>query len=324
VMNSPGGKRVPLPGCRSLFVMSVLFLSSTAYGFAGYTSLSFSGGLYGYSETWRDPLDVGESYCEYVDFGWYYCEGYEFWYVSVDARLYAPTGALAGGGYSIDPQWAKTHFSLGGQLIPGPWTAVGDHHVDVVYQYEYCLPYQGCDSGWQQTTESLGQSAAQIQTPVICTYQQIDQAAISAVMQWPVQEPWERGVMLFCAGSGVSLAYYGDSFGQFYNGTGQTNDPCAVAWALSVPSNLTGLAHAHPWFDNLQEYRGGDNCHKDTAFHTVSEIMHLNTVTNLGPSDGDKALSRSQNVPIYTRSPMGDEVRRYFQWATPNPEGVYP
>src|SRR5690606_20964917 len=135
-------------------------LASQALAFSGFTALNYSGSLNGYSETWRDPLDTGEYYCEYVDFGWYYCEGYDFSNVSVDARLYNPAGSVDGYGYAIDP-WAATTYFSSGNVVPGTWTAVGDHSVDVWYFYEYCLPYQGCGSTYQIINESLGQTADQ-------------------------------------------------------------------------------------------------------------------------------------------------------------------
>lgn len=151
--------------CAIVLVLS-LFAASGAWGFGGTTSLTYSSGLYGYSETWVDPLDVGERECEYVDFGWYYCQGYNIAQVVVEARLYTPYGSADAYGYAINGSWAKTYFAASSQ-IAGTWTAVGDHSVDVWYFYEYCLPYQGCGSTYEFRNEHLGQTGAQEYVPAL-------------------------------------------------------------------------------------------------------------------------------------------------------------
>lgn len=72
---------------RPLFAVSYLvacFATSKAQAFATYTSLHYSGVLSGYSQTWKDPFDVGGGYCYYPfpDVGsgdlYYQCQGYDF------------------------------------------------------------------------------------------------------------------------------------------------------------------------------------------------------------------------------------------------------
>lgn len=159
----------------------------------------------------------------------------------------------------------------------------------------------------------------------VCSIGSTDAAAIAARSYWPQEEPWERGVLMFCGGDdSVTFDHFGDSFGTFYEGAGYTNDPCKVSFPSVVPG-VKGITHSHPWFDSLTEYRQGVNCHEDDESYTSTELYQYNTLQNIEFSEDDKALSTFWSVPTYLRTPDGDKVRRYWPpGGTPHTQTIHP
>ena len=144
--------------------------------------------------------------------------------------------------------------------------------------------------------------------PASCDVAFTDQSGVSAVLQWPVREPYERGVTMFCAGPNViTYGYYSDSFGIWYSGVTVTNDPCATA--ITRPTNWVAAAHSHPFFTTPAQYRAGVGCRGDRSFLTVDELNGVNS-TNANFGSGDTSNFSSTGKPLYMRVPNGDRVKK--------------
>ena len=141
-------------------------------------------------------------------------------------------------------EWDSTGSPPG---YPGRWQVRGQHHVPEYYEYWVCDSwFFYC---WPVASGSFSVDLGTIwDTADVCVSIRsiIDQKAINTIDsvygQWPAQEPYERGVSLYCAGNdNVQTANFRDSFGWFY-GPPATNDPCAVYVASRTP-DMAAIAH---------------------------------------------------------------------------------
>src|SRR5262249_58077991 len=117
-----------------IFISFTLWAAPDAAAYGGETAIGYSGGLTGYSETWKDWYDFDDYECwswEYFeDYEDYYCAQeavYAYW-VGVEAGLYRPNETLYWG--AADSAYADVWVGYSG-FVPdmrGAWLGVGHHY----------------------------------------------------------------------------------------------------------------------------------------------------------------------------------------------------
>ncbi len=152
------------------------------------------------------------------------CSGQETIEFRVDTWLYAPGGAPVLAMSDVNPAFASVGYLYDPGTNYGTWTAVAEHHARERWYQETCFPpgftppppLQQCQRFVFVWDEYLGTTMDEVDVPPSpppCPISEMDAAAITEmIVQWPHNEPFERGARMQCVNDTVVISQYASSF----------------------------------------------------------------------------------------------------------------
>lgn len=319
---------------------SMLLLSEKSASADMYTGLQYheqSNQLWGMSET---NIYYGEFQEEWwcVQWGWVQDPLWPEGYIEActNVELYHHTSGTAGALYgpsglnqshsnvSGGPSSGVLYSSVGPPQA-GQWTAIGEHYaVADVYNCTVHLNLQWggyqlglCSYLWSLIPFFMAATSAQASVAPPCTAENspasFGQFATLRAMEWPSQEPYERGVTMECLAPNAFLfTYFNDSFGIHYpDYPAPSMDPCASKIANLQGNPARAGLHTHPWFTNGEQFREGNGCWGlKHLYPSQSELQDYNIANMNFSQEGDIPGFRCLINPLYLRTSDGASIKK--------------